>query len=75
MGDPRTVTYSGQGSRREAARLGATIGAGVASALAGGVKPLHIDALRVQAPAGASKAEIERAIRAAIARSMKGGRK
>lgn len=75
MTDTPPIKIRGQGSRREAAGLGEAIGAGASSALAGHKAPLHIDAIRVQAPAGASRAEIERAIRLAIARQMRGGRR
>jgi hypothetical protein len=68
MPDAPQIKVNGGGSKREAARLGQTIGDGVAAALAGRDRPLHIDMLRMQLPAGAGKAEIERAIRAAVER-------
>ncbi len=71
MADAPTIKFTGQGSRREAARLGETIGGGVSRALAAHTQPLHIDTLRVQLPAGASKAEIDRAIRLAIERNAR----
>jgi hypothetical protein len=74
MADTPTIKFSGQGSRREAARLGQTIGDGVSRALAGHVQPTHIDTLHVQVPAGASKRDIDRAIRVAIERKTHGGR-
>ena len=74
MADTPTIKFSGQGSRREAARLGQTIGDGVSRALAGHVQPAHIDTLRVRVPAGASKRDIDRAIRIAIERKMNGDR-
>ncbi len=74
MADAPTIKFTGQGSRREAARLGETIASGVSRALAGHAQSLHIDRLRVQVPAGASTADIERAIRIAIGRTTKGGR-
>jgi hypothetical protein len=73
MADTPTIKFTGQGSRREATQLGETIGAGVSSALAGHTQSIHIDRLRLQLPASASKSEIESAIQAAIARSTQGG--
>jgi hypothetical protein len=74
MTDPPRIKVSGAGSRREAAQLGKTISDGVAAAFAGHDRPIHIDALRLQLPAGANRAEIERAIRRAIAHTS-GGRR
>jgi hypothetical protein len=68
MPDAPQIKVNGAGLRREAARLGQTIGDGVAAALAGRDRSLHIDTLRMQLLAGAGKAEIERAIRAAVER-------
>lgn len=75
MADAPQIKVSGAGSKGEAARLGQAIGDGVAAALAGHDRLKHIDTLRLQLPAGASRAEIERAIRRAIERKdSRGGR-
>ena len=73
MADTPTIKYTGQGSRRQATELGDTVAAGVAGAIATQTGPLDIDTLRVQVPSGASKRDIEHAIRLAIARRT-GGR-
>jgi hypothetical protein len=73
MADAPAIKYSGQGSRLQAAELGRTISDGVAGAFAARTEPLHIDTLLVQIPAGASKRDIVRAIRLAIARRTTGG--
>lgn len=75
MADAPQFKISGAGSKREAARLGQTIADGAAAALGGHDRPLHIDTLRVQVPAGASQAEIDRAIRLAIERRTGGSRR
>jgi len=74
MAEPPSIKVTGAGSRREAARLGQTIGDGVAAAVVGRDRAMHIDTLRVKLPAGASPAEIARAIRHAIDGQTKGGR-
>lgn len=74
MPDAPSIKFTGQGSRREAAQLGEIIGGGISRALAAHTQPLHINTLRVQAPTGASKSDIERAIRIAVERKTKGGR-
>jgi hypothetical protein len=73
MADAPTIKFTGAGSRREAAQLGQAIGTGVSRALAGRAQSLQIDTLRVQVSAGAGQRDIDRAIRAAIARKMQGG--
>ena len=73
MADPPPVKTSGAGSNAQAARLGADIGAGTARALAGYRGPaLRIDTLRLRLPEGAGSAQIERAVRDAIARKTRG---
>ena len=74
MADAPFIKYSGQGSRREAARLSETISSAASSGLAGWTRPVNIDWLQVQAPAGCSRAELERAIRIAIERKLRRGR-
>jgi hypothetical protein len=74
MADAPTIRYSGQGSRRQAAELGQTIADATSSALAGRAESVQIDTLRVQVPSGASRHDIEHAIRRAIARRTMGGR-
>jgi hypothetical protein len=66
--DAPTIKVTGQGSRRDAARLGEAISTGVARAVDGGTGSLNIETLRVRVRAGASQAEIDRAIRLAIER-------
>jgi hypothetical protein len=62
------VKTSGAGSNAQAARLGAEIGVGAARALAGYRGPaLRIDTLQLRLPEGAGRAQIERAVRDAIA--------
>jgi hypothetical protein len=69
MADPPPVKTSGDGSKVQAARLGADIGAGTARALAGYRGPaLRIDTLRLRLPEGAGRAQIERAVREAFTR-------
>jgi len=74
MAEPPSIKVTGAGSRREAARLGQTIGDGVAAAAAGQDRPMHIGTLRLKLPAGASPSEIARAIRDAVNGQTKGGR-
>jgi hypothetical protein len=72
MADPPPVKTSGAGSKAQAAQLGADIGAGTARALAGYRGPaLRIDTLRLRLPEGAGGAQIERAVRDAIARKTR----
>lgn len=68
MPDTPTVKVTGQGTRREAAQLGQVIGTGVSRAFDGQAHSMSIDTLRVRVPAGASQADIDRAIRLAIER-------
>ena len=75
MAGPPPIKVTGAGSRQEAARLGQTIGDGVAAAVAGQDRPMHIDTLRLKLAAGASPSEIARAIRQAIDGQTKGGRR
>jgi len=72
MAGTPTIRYTGQGSRSQAAQLGHMVADGVAGALATPSEPLQIDTLRVQVPAGASRRDIECAIRLAIARKAAG---
>jgi len=74
MAEPPSIKVTGAGSRREAAQLGQTVGDGVAAALTGHDRAMHIDTLRLKLPAGASPSEIARAIRDAISVQIKGGR-
>ena len=74
MAGSPSIKVTGAGSRREAAQLGQTIGDGVAAALAGHDRPVHIDTLRLKLPTGASASEIVRAIRHAVDGQIKGGR-
>ncbi|MBL8893246.1 MAG: hypothetical protein JNJ53_01520 [Rhizobiales bacterium] len=74
MAETPSIKVTGAGSRREAARLGQTIGDGVAAALAGHDRAMHIDRLRLRLPAGASPSEIAGAIRDAVDGKTKGGR-
>jgi hypothetical protein len=66
--DAPSIKITGQGSRREASRLGETIGAGVARAVEGRTPSMNIETLRVRVRAGASQSEIDHAIRLAIDR-------
>jgi hypothetical protein len=75
MAEPPSIKVTGAGSRREATQLGRTIGDGVAAAVAGRDRPMHIDTLRLKLPAGASPSEIARAIRDAVNGQTKGGRR
>ena len=72
MNDTPRVTSSGAGTRREAARIGQSIGDSVAAAAAGYGRPLHLAALRLQLPAGATKEQIDQAVRLALARQARG---
>lgn len=74
MVDRPAIKITGHGSQREAAQLGQTIGEAAASALANHGQPLRIESLRLQLPAGAGKANIERAVQDAIQRKLQGGR-
>jgi hypothetical protein len=71
MADAPQIKVSGAGSPRAAGQLGRAIGDGVATAVAGRDRPLHIDTLRLQLRAGAGRAEIERTIRRAIERQVR----
>jgi hypothetical protein len=75
MADAPQIKVSGAGSRRDAARLGQTIGERVAAEFAGHDRSLHIDRLRLTLPAGASQAEIDRAIRRELARHSGGNQR
>jgi hypothetical protein len=75
MAGPPPIKVTGAGSRQEAARLGQTIGDGVKAAVVGHDRAMHIDTLRVRLPANASPSEIARAIRQAIDRHAKDGRR
>jgi hypothetical protein len=75
MADAPQIKTTGAGSKREAAGLGQAIGEGVTAAFAGHENSLHIDTLRLQIPASASKAEIDRAIRRAIELHVARGRR
>jgi hypothetical protein len=75
MADAPQIKVSGAGSWRDAARLGQTIGEGIAAGFAGHDRSLHIDRLRLQLPAGAGQAEIRRAIRRAIERHIGGNQR
>jgi hypothetical protein len=66
MADAPQVKVTGAGTAHEAARLGQAIRDGVATALEGHERSLHIDTLRLQLPAGASQADIARALHRAI---------
>jgi len=69
MADSPPVKASGAGTNAQAARIGADVSAGTARALAGYRGPaLRIVTLRLRLPAGASRTQIERAAREAIAR-------
>jgi hypothetical protein len=69
MADPLAVKAIGAGTKAQAARLGADIGAGTARALASYRGPaLRIDTLRLRLPEGATGMQIERAVREAIVR-------
>jgi hypothetical protein len=71
MADAPQIKMSGAGSPHAAAQLGQAIGDGVATAVAGWDRPLHIDTLRLQLRAGAGRAEVERTIRRAIERQVR----
>ena len=72
MADPPPLKTSGFGSKEQAARLGAHIGASAARALTGYRGPaLSIDTLRLRLPEGAGRTQIERAVRDAIVRKMR----
>jgi hypothetical protein len=75
MVDAPYIKVTGQGSLRDAAVLGQQIVGGVASAVGGVDHSLHIHTLRLQLPTGASQAEINRALRRAIARHLDGGKR
>ena len=69
MADSPPVKASGAGTKAQATRLGADIGAGTARAIAGYRGPaVRIDTLRIRLQEGASRMQIERAVREAIAR-------
>jgi hypothetical protein len=70
MPDNPTIKASGGGSRQDAATLGRRIGNSVASQFAGTERPVHIDTLHVKVKAGASQAELDRAIRQALDRAL-----
>jgi RecJ-like exonuclease len=74
MADAPQIKVKGPGSNRDAANLGQTIGDAVGGAFARQDRSLQIEKLRVQLPAGASGAEIQRAIRRAVERKTGGAR-
>ncbi|MBK1869696.1 hypothetical protein [Taklimakanibacter albus] len=61
-----TIRIAGAGSTHQAADLGRAVTKGVATALNGRDKPLHIDTLRVRLPANAGAGALEKAIRIAL---------
>lgn len=71
MTTPPRITSSGAGAGREAAAVARSLEAGVAAGLAQQRQPLRqplrIDSLRLRLPAGASEAEIARAVARAVA--------
>ena len=71
MPDNPTIKTSGKGSRQDAAALGGRIGNSVASQFAGTERPVYIDTLHVRVRAGASQADLDRAIRQAIDRALR----
>lgn len=72
MAERPDIRVRGAGSRAEAARIGQDIAAGAKGALAGTGKSLRIDSLRVSLPAGASRADIERALRREVEAHRRG---
>ena len=72
MTDAPQIKVNGAGTMREAARLGQQITTSVTTAFAGQRGPIHIDVLRLQLRSGSGAAEMEAAIRAAIARRDNG---
>jgi hypothetical protein len=75
MADAPHVKVTGQGSHREATALGQQIVSGVSSAVSGVDHALHFESLRLQLLSGATQADINRAIRRAIARHGDGARR
>lgn len=66
MTDTPVIRTTGAGSRRQVAELGGAVTRGVATALTGQDKSLHIETLRIRLPAKAGPAALERAIRMAL---------
>jgi hypothetical protein len=67
MADAPRITHSGGGTETQAARIADSLSSGIATALKDQRQPLHVDRLQLHLPAGASQAEIARAMARAIA--------
>ena len=72
MTNQTPVRIKGQGSAAQATRVGREVKRAATSALSKISAQMHIDSLRLKLPAGASAAEIERAMTRAIAAHQKG---
>jgi hypothetical protein len=67
MTNATPIQVKGQGSTAQAARVGREVTQAATNALSKTSAPMHIDNLRLKLPAGASAAEVERAMTRAIA--------
>lgn len=65
------VSAHGSGSSQTARQLASDIAGGLAAAVepSAGTRRVHIDRIELRLPAGAGRAEIERAVRQAVQRS------
>lgn len=72
MTNPTPIQVKGQGGTAQATRVGREVTQAATNALSKMSVPMRIDNLRLKLPAGASAAEVERAMTRAIAANHAG---